>query len=277
MDPRLPEQKVSSQGLPDLRTTRHGWSSSLPRSLPILALSLLVATATQANGPNIGRDPGGIFPVANDDIQLVSEEVSVAPGHDDDPGWARCVYHLRNLTDREHVLDVAFYIRSIGWGIASDYPIFASRLEFRATQDGRPLPVAVEKIDPARWQAVASAPVDSLPTWTMTIGPHEETRLVLDYQVVWTRGADGSTGYQELTYHARPASLWAGVIESAVIEFQLDPLTMKLIEEHRLTDERFELRIEPGGYEWTGNVIRWRLTDWDAAVDPEVSFSYRAW
>lgn len=69
---------------------------------------LLGACVALANGPEVGRDAGMIFPVASDSVQLVSEQVLIQLQLDAYEGTAECKYTLRNLTGVAASFEMAF-------------------------------------------------------------------------------------------------------------------------------------------------------------------------
>jgi hypothetical protein len=129
---------------------------------PTISLALIGACAatTLANGPEIGH--------------------------------ATCRYHLRNLSDRDRDLSLAFFITTLDHGI--EQPRFASRLGFRVLQDGRELPMTVEPLDSARWAHLVRAPSQPLGGGHRTRGDRGPPRLALTLADHW---ADFQTGLPE--------------------------------------------------------------------------------
>lgn len=240
------------------------------------AIALATASLALANGAEIGRDPAGIAPLASTDVQLVSEEVVIRTGFLwGEPGLATCRYHLRNLGPRARRLEVAFYVETLEHG--NEKPRFGARHGFRVWQDGRELPVRVQAVDRRRWAAVARARVDSLPTWTMTIPAGGDSHLEMSYSVGWSGGGEHASHFGwGLTYHARPAGLWAGVIERATFEVRLDDATLAdIAATRRWPGGRCAITASPPGFVSDGRTLRWAFADWDAGQDIRVSVDHR--
>jgi hypothetical protein len=229
-----------------------------------------------ANGPNVGRDAGMVFPVHNPVVQLVSERVVIQlPWNDGSDGSASCRYVLRNLSDAPQTFEMAFVTNP---PFAADNPTayrsHYSDAEFTVRQNGRDLMASYEPVDISAWATLVRGLPDSLPVWRVSIPPDTSTTLEMDYRIEWSGGADGSSISQYFRYQARPAALWAGTIDNAEVVFEVDVATMRLIDKHRDVDGCFELEVSPTGAIWEGNRLSWRFRDWEPSEDPEFYLKY---
>jgi hypothetical protein len=189
--------------------------------LGVLALSLLLTVVAvselRANGPAIGRNGAAIFPVGSTTIQLRAESVLVRlpdPSRLSLNGRAECIYFLRNLSDSTQSFPMSFLADYPFAGMSNSYQ---EAVQFRVRANGEDLPVRFRSVDRQRWLPYEEGLPDSLPTWELRIGPAAEIRLVMTFLVTWT---GDETVY--FSYDTRPAQLWAGRVESAHIEFQID-------------------------------------------------------
>jgi len=89
-------------------------------SIMMLTVASLAGEPALADGPAIGQDAGAFFPLENDSVQLVAEEVEIyLPSSLTNPvgpaglrhGLAKCTYHLRNLTTTAQEFEMAFVIQ----------------------------------------------------------------------------------------------------------------------------------------------------------------------
>ena len=74
-----------------------------------------------------------------------------------------------------------------------------------------------------------------------------------------------------LTYHARPAALWAGRVEQAEIFFELDPIAALVLECGPQLGNCFSFSIAPPGYKWNTSGFGWSYRDWE----PDSDFTFR--
>lgn len=244
----------------------------------VLAVSLLAAKAI-ANGPNVGRDAGMVFPVRNDVVQLVSERVVIKLAPYASPyarlGEAVCTYELRNLSDTPQTFEMAFFTnRPFAATDRSEYRRHYMTAGFSVTEGARSLAVAYEPVDVSGWSPLYEGLPDSLPVWQVTIGPDTSTVLNMEYSVEWSGGADGESNSRYFQYHARPAALWAGTIDSAEIAFEIDDETVRTIADHRGSDPCFEEIVTPEGGNWDGNRIVWRFGDWEPENDLYLGYRF---
>jgi hypothetical protein len=243
-----------------------------------LAIGLLAANAF-ANGPNVGRDAGMVFPLRNDIVQLVFERVVIKLASYASPygrlGEAVCTYELRNLSDTPQTFEMAFFTnRPFAATDRSEYRRHYMTAGFAVTQGALPLEVAYEPVDVSGWSPLYEGLPDSLPVWQVTIGPDTSTVLNMEYKIEWSGGADGESNGRYFRYHARPAALWAGTIDSAEIAFEIDDETVQKIADHSGSDPCFEEIVTPAGATWDGNQIVWRFADWEPEDDLYLEYRF---
>lgn len=243
------------------------WGRGRLGMLAVIALVLAMpAPGARANGPEIGRDAGTVFPLATDRIQLVSELVMVRLPAEGGAGRAECLYVLRNLTDERQSFEMAFLTGSSHRQDDPDNRAYPD-LDLHVSRDRRELAVSMAALDRARWEPLIENPPDSIPVWSVAIEPRAEAALWINYGVGWSGGGDGRSRQRAFTYYAKPAAFWAGRIEQATIAFTLGDLAAKALS--CLPDSATCLRrtIEPAGYRWTAGGLRWDLNDWEPAED----------
>ena len=239
------------------------------RSLvPVMGL-LFAADLALANGPEIGFDGGSIVPLASTDVRLVRETVELhAPLTDDyEPGRAECVYELLNLSSRPRTLAMSFVG---GWNARwspDESPHGAPPVRVRV--DGRETAVRMERARPASWAEFGVDGPQVLPVWNVTLPPRDSVMVQVDYEIHWSGGSDGSSDGREMTYHARPARLWAGTIRDATFTLHLGTVTTALLRDRAINMEEtsVKLRIVPADLEWTADGLRWRRRDWEPDHD----------
>ena len=126
-------------------------------SIIMLTVATLAGEPALADGPEIGQDAGAFFPLENDSIQLVAEEVEIyLPSSLTNPvgpaglrhGLAKCTYHLRNLTATAQEFAMAFVIQ----GPAPSW--MQTDANFRVEMSGEELPVRYVPLDKARWEGL---------------------------------------------------------------------------------------------------------------------------
>jgi hypothetical protein len=249
-----------------------------PRAIPTLVIGgvlvwcSLLAEA-MANGPEVGRDAGMIFPVASDSVQLVSERVVIrVPDDWSKPGRATCHYVLRNLSSARREFEMAFLTNAPFAPTPDGYRVQYEGARFTVTLDGSPLDVRHSPVAAVRWTGLDDMPPDSLPTWRVALRPGATGQLDMSYDVSWSGGSDGGSSSSELTYHARPAALWAGPIREAEIRFELNPLAALILECSPQLGRCFSFSIDPPGYRWLGAGFGWSFKDWEPTTD--FSFGY---
>lgn len=234
--------------------------------LATLALVLVTqAPGARANGPEIGRDAGTVFPLATDKIQLVSELVTLKLP-DGGAGRAECNYVLRNLTDELQSFEMAFLTGSSYRQDGPDDRAYPD-LDLHVSRERRELAVSMAALDRARWEPLIANPPDSIPVWNVVIEPRAEASLWISYGIGWSGGGEGRSRHRAFTYYAKPAAFWAGRIEQATIAFALGDLTAKVLSCLPDSATCVQRTIEPAGYRWTGGGLRWDLKDWEPAED----------
>jgi len=235
-------------------------------------ISLISAVGiARANGPEVGINAGSIFPIASEDIQLVSETVCVQIPMDWDDVTVHCDYTLRNLTDQDKTFKVGFVtsatvLLSKRFEEKSDH-----RLPFNVRQDDKSLPVTIQLVDHLLWDDFLGGEQDSLPVWEMTIPAREKAQLSIHYASSWSGGGEGKSYGMIFTYYARSASLWAGSIEKANITFCFGGILTKLLRFSQPDAPGLRISIEPEGYTWYSNGLKWEFTNWEPATDFVVS------
>lgn len=237
------------------------------RAALVFLVTLVPAAAALGNGPSVGFGAGGIVPLANEDVQLVSEFVTVPI----EGGRVRCQYDLRNLGDEPRTFTVGF-VTNAPWrrdGDASAGGFRSADLEVK--QEQKPVPVRYEAVDKDRWAPFLGVPPDSLPVWEVTIGAHATTHLFIAYDGVPDTGCDGSHCSLSAVYHAKTASLWAGTLEHASIRFEFSSLTAKLLDCGGDAESCLSIRVAPEGALRTAGGYVWDLSNWE----PDTDFSVR--
>jgi hypothetical protein len=228
------------------------------RSLAIaLLLCLCVPTALGNGGPI--RDYGGnqIVPLSSDEVQLVRESVKVVI--DEENGWVKCRYLLRNLTPEAAQLSIAF-VRSQGMTEKNGR-------DFRAWVGDRPAHIRWLHADLDRWQAYAGGDLDSLPVWDLQIAPGDTLAVRCVYPVRFDNWIDGAFAGEYFTYATKVAALWAGVIESADFEIDLGDCSRYFLCDDYRRPPFIVADIEPPGYRWNGSSLLWRFENWEPSKD----------
>jgi hypothetical protein len=239
-------------------------ATALLASLPHLAL---------ANGAEVGRDAGMVFPVASDSVQLVAEYVNVQlPTGWGEKGRVFCDYRLRNLASSRRDFEMAFVTNPPLSPEPAAYRGIYADAGFQVLLDGSPLEVRYAPVARGRWSDFVEGAPDSLPVWRVRLAPRATARLRMEYDVTWSGGADGGHSSTELTYHARPAALWAGRIEEAEIHFEMDPVAALVLECGPQLGECFGFSISPAGYTWYRDGFGWRFEDWEPETDFEFEY-----
>jgi hypothetical protein len=225
-----------------------------------------------ADGPEVGRDAGMIFPVANDSLQLVSVRVIIRlPDDWLKPGLANCSYILCNLSSSRQEFEMAFVTNPPLARTPDGYRRQYADALFNVTLDGSPVTVQYSPVAADRWTDFISVAPDSLPTWWVEIGPCATVQLNMSYNVSWSGGSEGGHSNADFTYHARPAALWAGPIKEAEIRFELNPLAAQILKCGPQLEPCFSFSIDPPGYQWLDTGFSWYYKDWEPTTD----FSFR--
>jgi hypothetical protein len=247
------------------------------RVLVACATVLLLAGATQrvalANGPEIGMDAGGVFPLESSDIALESEFVTVHLGG----YWTthvECQYTLRNLTDDHQTITMDF-VTNTDWKSGVSEGPFTERTGFQVlvvARERRAVPVRMVGVDKSRWRGVLPSPPDSLPAWDVSFRPRGKVTLQISYDASWSGGCGGPDCTYWMRYIAKPARLWAGSIGHASITFEFDPLTRVLMRCNPDFIECLKLSAKPEGFVQSPRGFTWKLRDWE----PDENFEVRA-
>jgi len=230
--------------------------------IPIIValLVLLLTSVAFANGPSIGFDAGCIVPLANNDIQLVREFVTVPI----EGGRAHCQYNLKNLTDKQVTISIGFVTSSEWIDIKRNFAAGYNDANIEVRNGQQRIPVHLEKISKDHWASFVRNPPDSLPVWEMIFSPQKEVILHITYNVEPLRGRDGTSCTMIATYHASTASLWAKNIQYASIEFQFGMLTSQLIKCTQETLNCISIESKPENGILTANGVTWKFYDWEA-------------
>lgn len=236
---------------------------------------IVLATASSANGPEIGYHGGAIYPIDSRDIQLVSEEVSIDMRSGGSKPNARCVYLLRNLSDRTRKLRMSFVLPPPYSGDPGEVRAMTNLYRFHVVQDRKPRRVRFAPFHPDKWRHYrVPEECDSLPVWTMTLGPRATSTIEMSYVVEWSVGCEGDSDEYEncsaaTTYFTRAAARWAGRIEHAVFTFVLDEYTRS-----SLTSDPTVIR--PSGWAMVPKGVRWEFRNWEPEEDLFIGAPYSA-
>lgn len=208
-----------------------------------------------------------IFPVGTDSIQLVSEAVVIHLASGWRPGHTECTYVLRNLATTAQSFEMAFVTGPPFATTPEGYRQHYNDANFVVRLDDVPLQVSRAPVARGRWTHLVDSPPDSLPAWHLRMAAHATARLLMTYDISWSGGSDGGHTTTEFTYHARPAALWAGVIEEASIAFRLDPLATTILECGPQLGTCFSFSIHPSGYRWHAEGFSWEFENWEPMSD----------
>ena len=187
-----------------------------------LMLTILGTGLARANGPEVQFDGSSLYPIDSQVIQLVSESVDLDLSRPTEGKQnARCVYVLRNPSDSTQHFTMAFVTRTFGWTAAYGYEIGTlERCAFEVHQDGNRIPVRLLTGWPGAASVHEDGPPDSLPAWSLTIGPRSTSTIRMRYHVEWAGGGD-EPGAVYFTYFAKPAARWGGCIQKASFRVRL--------------------------------------------------------
>lgn len=238
------------------------------RNLSVFAVlvALIVPTRAIANGPEVQYFGSTIVPIASKHIQLVSEDVEI----DLSSSYARgdrnatCTYRLRNLADVSQRFSMAFVLGPpIGDGSVEERESTMRDYSFAVSQDGKPRAVrfVATTSEFGRW---TDGRQDSMPAWDLSLPPHGTTTVVMKYSAGWDGHCDGGC-YSLFRYYARPATLWAGVIERANFRFRLgDSLWVaRLLAPSPL----WSYECSPSTAKWHGEAVTWEFRNWEPDSD----------
>ena len=160
-----------------------------------------------------------------------------------------------SVNSRSECLKIVDRFRSTGYKF----------LNFEVTCGGRALPVTFQRIDDPRWEPYVGSPGESLPVWALTVGPSDSLQVGMKYRAIWS--GNGGWGF---SYNARPASLWAGVIEHAEIAFEFDAFTAALLNCASAMPTCVRLSASPANWTWSGNRLLWEFKDWEPSEDVSI-------
>jgi hypothetical protein len=227
-------------------------------SILLAVVSLLAGGSAAANGPQVGFQAGAIFPIGSKTIRLLSERVSIHLGEPLDRGRAECYYELVNLVDSTQAFQMSFVPYGYFSGDSTDQSRFTVKCE------GKKVPLHYATIDRRAWLPYTTDPPGSLPVWDLVIGPTDTLHLNMTYPVYWT--GDNGDGWWRSLYNTRPASLWAGSIGHAKVEFEFDQFTGTLLRDG-CPAGACETRFSPSGYAWSGWRLVWEFDEWEPRED----------
>ena len=256
-----------------LAVSRHRILTSVGAILAGIIIQVALSPEALANGAEVGRDAGVIFPVASDSVQLVSERVTVRLPNDwSEPGQATCNYVLRNLAATQRNFEMAFVTNPPFAPTAEGYRRQYDSAGFEVSLDGSPIEVRYAPVARGQWSDFVRSAPDSLPVWRVILESGATRELKMNYSVSWSGGSDGGHSSTRITYHARAAALWAERIESASIRFELDPLAALILECAPQLGECFRFSISPPDYKWYHGAVQWEFVNWEPTTD--FSFGY---
>ena len=232
-----------------------------------LLYMLLSAGRARANGPEVTFDGSSLYPVDSRVIQLVSEKVDIdlsRPAESEQN--ARCVYVLRNPSDSTQHFTMAFVTGTLGWSAEylAEFTTPLKGFAFEVRQDGRGIPVRLLPGWPGATAVYGDSPPDSLPAWSLTIGPRSTSTIRMRYHVEWMGGGD-DPGSSYFVYFATPAARWAGRIERASFRVRLGDGAF--VRRLRRTKAPWSSSFSPSGYEWRADGVVWNFRDWEPDTD----------
>jgi hypothetical protein len=261
----------------------------VPFALVVLCVTTLsaglLAPRALANGPEIGIDGGHAVPIASTAISLEAEYVRIEAPLDEGvlagrlPGSMHCEYHLHNPLHHAVRVPMAFVVpvAEFRWSHSAptDDPSLGLSVHLLAPypQPGESLSVRRLPVARTAWNGLVTNVPDSLPCWTVPIPPDSTVVLLIESRVVWSSGSDGTTSGRMLTYCTRPARLWRGPIAKAEIDIKFGEAAAALLRSAR-PGSNLSIRIEPKGFAWTDEGIRWRFENWEPDEDCVVSLDY---
>ena len=247
-------------------------------ALAVLCALLSAPGAALANGMEIGFDAGSAVPLQSQNIQLVSENVTIFFGGDL-PGKTVCEYTLRNLTSQAQTIQMGFLVGSKYSRDPRSYADVYRAAGVRVIRWGDTLTsgdllVRMEEMDSIRWKDIVPFPSDSIPVWEVRFGPSEVVDLEISYETGWTGGCNEGHCRFDITYYARAASLWAGSVERATIRFRLDRLAALLMACHPNPTSCLQLSATPASFTRFPWGFSWEMRDWEPAEDFNVSVEW---
>lgn len=222
---------------------------------------MLVACGTTgyADDTMVGREADGVYPMANAEVEMVAEDVTISASGD-----ARCVFTFHNTSDQavgvlmgfpceftaEELLDV----------MTSNN---GSVLDFHAYVDDAEVSVAAEK--GSRGPESVRDRWGSWYTFTVSFAPDQVRTVVNTYQFDSTRSATGSV---DLGYVLRTGSYWKGPIGQAKVTVQLGNVQPWQI-----------ASLFPNSWRFSpdGSTLTWERSDFEPSFDLWIRFNDSHW
>lgn len=232
----------------------------------VVVAGIAISCLCHANGPQVGFQAGMIFPVRSETIRLSSERVVIHLGEPAHDGRVSCSYTVQNLSGVPQNFQMAFS----PYGSISD-SLDYKHLDFEVMSGGQELPVRFEKIAAATWRSIVDTEASSLPVWDLSIPAHDSVEVGMRYHAIWTGDSDSWS----FAYNARPASLWAGTISHAKIEFEFEAFTAALLRSALTGIDSAQAAARPAGWTWVGDNLVWTFNDWEPDEDVSISVSLR--
>jgi hypothetical protein len=247
--------------------------------------SLVGATAAWADGAEVIATGPALIPVASSEVQLVMEEVHVSlPVPGGTGGHVEVKYHLKNPAADTVALSMAFVTgEDTRGGLLGSGQLRDSHFRVVLYSTNEELETRREAINADDWSPLVDDPPESLDVWELVMPPGERELLMISYDT-WPRWfEDAGRIRYDFTYHARPASLWAGRLMVASVFFTLGDLGGPLLKCLLTESDCVTARITPEGYVWTEYGLKWGFKDWEPDTDFTVSLfvddtaAFRGW
>lgn len=213
---------------------------------PVLWLLLLLAPATAlGDGATVKQGPGGVFPLQNQDVQMVEEtiDVEVQRDHllaDDNLATVTVTYLFRNHADRAVSIDMGF---PVAWDEAEFYIQGRNCLnrsthnavrDFTVTLDGAPVQAqlrpgrkglrtgclrddAAERAREREAAAREKGPwYNEFYVWPVSFPP-KGTRTIVNRYVYDARTSSRGGEWNQFEYVLKTGALWRGRIDQVTI------------------------------------------------------------
>lgn len=242
------------------------------RHLIVIGMVLGLPRIASPNGPEVGFNAGGIFPLASTEVRLVEEFVTVPI----EGGAARCQYTLRNLGEAPVTITMGFVTNAPWPRPGNPYGAQYRASHFEVFRDGKPIPVRLEALAKDTWTSFMAVPPDSLPVWSVDFGAREKVWLVIKYEVLPSGGCDGSLCSLDMTYYAAAARLWAGEVGYASIQFTFGRVAAILRQGIPDCSPYFRMDVSPPIHRETPGGITWEYRDWEPDTDFTVRIGWTA-
>jgi hypothetical protein len=216
----------------------------------VLFIFFFFSSIASADDSEFWGEGETVWPVENNEIEMVAETIRVQPGEN---RWdAECIFVLRN-TGKEMEVQVGFPDQT-GWEPEAE-PKNGTIRNFRCYVDGREITVEHKKgignpLNPELQYPFAYV-------WKMHFKKGQK-RIVKN---TYTFGGLHIAGGEEvLTYVLKTGALWKDKIQSADIIFDLGQ-----------RDPGFASSIKPSGYLTAGHKLHWVFKDFEPKDDIEIS------